>query len=64
MANSGGTDSNDTQFFINTGSIVSTLNPPFYGFTTFGQLVSGQATRDEDGKRPAHDRHDRSQSIP
>ncbi len=43
MANSGGTDSNDTQFFINTGSIVSTLNPPFYGFTTFGQLVSGQA---------------------
>ena len=41
MANAGGTDSNDTQFFINTGSLNSQLG---YGFTVFGQLLLGQAT--------------------
>jgi cyclophilin family peptidyl-prolyl cis-trans isomerase len=41
MANAGGTDSNDTQFFINTGSLNSQLG---YGFTIFGQLLTGQAT--------------------
>jgi cyclophilin family peptidyl-prolyl cis-trans isomerase len=41
MANSGGTDSNDTQFFINTGPLDSALG---YGYTVFGQLVSGAAT--------------------
>ncbi len=41
MANSGGTDSNDTQFFINTGSLNSELG---YGYTVFGQMVTGQAT--------------------
>jgi len=40
LANSGGTDSNDTQFFINTGS-VSQLD---YGYTIFGQLLTGQST--------------------
>ena len=40
MANTGGTDSNDTQFFINTGSLNSQLG---YGFTVFGQLLTGQA---------------------
>jgi len=41
MANSGGTDSNDTQFFINTGSLNSQLG---YGYTVFGQLLTGQTT--------------------
>ena len=41
MANSGGTDSNDTQFFINTGSLNSALG---YGFTVFGQLLTGTNT--------------------
>ena len=41
MANSGGTDSNDTQFFINTGSLNSTLG---YNFTVFGQLLTGTNT--------------------
>jgi cyclophilin family peptidyl-prolyl cis-trans isomerase len=41
MANSGGTDSNDTQFFINTGSLNSALG---YGYTVFGQLLLGTAT--------------------
>jgi cyclophilin family peptidyl-prolyl cis-trans isomerase len=41
MANSGGTDSNDTQFFINTGSLNSTLG---YNFTVFGQMLTGTAT--------------------
>ncbi len=41
MANSGGTDSNDTQFFINTGSLNSQLG---YGYTVFGQLLLGQTT--------------------
>jgi cyclophilin family peptidyl-prolyl cis-trans isomerase len=37
-------DTVDTQFFINTGPIQTVLSPPEYGFTIFGQLVSGQAT--------------------
>jgi cyclophilin family peptidyl-prolyl cis-trans isomerase len=41
MANSGGTDSNDAQFFINTGSLNSQLG---YGFTVFGQMLTGQTT--------------------
>jgi cyclophilin family peptidyl-prolyl cis-trans isomerase len=41
MANAGGTDTNDTQFFINTGSVNSQLG---YGFTIFGQLLTGTAT--------------------
>jgi cyclophilin family peptidyl-prolyl cis-trans isomerase len=40
LANSGGTDSNDTQFFINTGP----TDALGYNYTVFGQLVSGQAT--------------------
>ncbi|MFI5459355.1 MAG: peptidylprolyl isomerase [Isosphaerales bacterium] len=40
LANSGGTDSNDTQFFINTGQ-VSQLD---YGYTIFGQMLTGQTT--------------------
>ena len=40
LANAGGTDSNDTQFFINTGP-ADTLG---YNYTVFGQLVAGQAT--------------------
>ena len=38
MANAGGTDSNDTQFFIDTGPLDSQLG---YQYTLFGQLVSG-----------------------
>jgi cyclophilin family peptidyl-prolyl cis-trans isomerase len=41
MANAGGTNSNDTQFFITTGSPNSELG---YNYTIFGQMVSGQAT--------------------
>jgi cyclophilin family peptidyl-prolyl cis-trans isomerase len=47
MANSGGTDSNDTQFFINTGSPTSstTLNNTLgYNYTIFGQMVAGTNT--------------------
>jgi len=40
LANAGGTDSNDTQFFINTGS----ANALGYDYTVFGQLVAGQST--------------------
>ena len=40
LANSGGTDSNDTQFFINTGPADSLG----YNYTVFGQLVAGQTT--------------------
>ena len=40
LANAGGTDTNDTQFFINTGA-ADTLG---YNYTVFGQLVAGQAT--------------------
>jgi cyclophilin family peptidyl-prolyl cis-trans isomerase len=43
LANSGGTDSNDTQFFINTGPADSLG----YNYTVFGQLVSGQYTLEE-----------------
>src|SRR5579883_2643800 len=41
MANAGGTNSNDTQFFITTGSPNSELG---YNYTIFGQMVAGQAT--------------------
>ena len=41
MANAGGTNSNDTQFFITTGSPNAELG---YNYTIFGQLVSGQET--------------------
>jgi cyclophilin family peptidyl-prolyl cis-trans isomerase len=41
MANAGGTDTNDSQFFINTGTVDSTLG---YNYTVFGQLVAGQST--------------------
>jgi cyclophilin family peptidyl-prolyl cis-trans isomerase len=41
MANAGGTDSNDTQFFITTGSPNSELG---YNYTIFGQMVSGFTT--------------------
>jgi cyclophilin family peptidyl-prolyl cis-trans isomerase len=41
MANSGGTNSNDTQFFITTGSPNNELG---YNYSIFGQLVSGQTT--------------------
>jgi cyclophilin family peptidyl-prolyl cis-trans isomerase len=41
LANSGGSDSNDAQFFINTGPLDQTLG---YNYTVFGQLVSGAAT--------------------
>ncbi len=40
LANAGGTDSNDTQFFINTGPADSLG----YNYTVFGQLVAGQST--------------------
>jgi len=41
MSNSGGTDSNDTQFFINSAPLNSDVG---YGYTVFGQLVSGMTT--------------------
>ncbi len=41
MANAGGTDSNDSQFFINTGPLNQQLG---YQYTVFGQLVSGAST--------------------
>ncbi len=41
LANAGGTDSNDVQFFIDTGPLDSQLG---YGYTLFGQLVSGAGT--------------------
>ncbi|MGO9471390.1 MAG: peptidylprolyl isomerase [Isosphaeraceae bacterium] len=40
LANAGGTDTNNTQFFINTGP----ADALGYNYTVFGQLVSGQAT--------------------
>ena len=40
LANAGGTDTNDTQFFINTGA----ADALGYNYTVFGQLVAGQAT--------------------
>jgi cyclophilin family peptidyl-prolyl cis-trans isomerase len=43
MANAGiTTPTNDTQFFITTGSVQSALAP--YNFTIFGQLLTGQST--------------------
>ena len=44
MANAGGTNSNDTQFFITTGSPNSQLG---YNYTIFGQLTSGQDVLDK-----------------
>jgi cyclophilin family peptidyl-prolyl cis-trans isomerase len=44
MANAGGTDTNDTQFFINTGTVDAILG---YNYTVFGQLVAGQSTLTE-----------------
>jgi cyclophilin family peptidyl-prolyl cis-trans isomerase len=41
MANTGGTDSNTTKFFITTGSPNAELG---YDYTIFGQLVAGQNT--------------------
>ena len=41
MANAGGTDTNATQFFINTGTVDAILG---YNYTVFGQLVAGQST--------------------
>jgi cyclophilin family peptidyl-prolyl cis-trans isomerase len=49
MTNAGGTDSNDTQFFINTGPLDSQLG---YGYTIFGQLVSGFGTLAEMAQVP------------
>lgn len=43
LANSGGTDSNGTQFFINTGP----ADALGYNYTVFGQLVAGQTTLDD-----------------
>jgi cyclophilin family peptidyl-prolyl cis-trans isomerase len=40
LANAGGTDTNDTQFFINTGP----ADGLGYNYTVFGQLVAGQTT--------------------
>jgi cyclophilin family peptidyl-prolyl cis-trans isomerase len=40
LANAGGTHTNDTQFFINTGP----ANALGYNYTVFGQLVAGQTT--------------------
>ncbi len=40
LANAGGTNTNNTQFFINTGP----ADALGYNYTVFGQLVSGQAT--------------------
>jgi cyclophilin family peptidyl-prolyl cis-trans isomerase len=40
MANAGGTNSNNTQFFVTTGP----TDALGYNYTVFGQLVSGQAT--------------------
>ncbi|HKI20425.1 MAG TPA: peptidylprolyl isomerase [Isosphaeraceae bacterium] len=40
LANAGGTDTNNTQFFINTGP----ADALGYNYTVFGQLVSGQST--------------------
>ena len=55
MANAGGTDSNDTQFFITTGSPNQALG---YNYTIFGQMVTGQTTAravDSDSDRGEHE---------
>jgi cyclophilin family peptidyl-prolyl cis-trans isomerase len=49
MANAGGTNSNDTQFFITTGSPNNELG---YNYTIFGQMVSGQSTLTQMTKIP------------
>jgi cyclophilin family peptidyl-prolyl cis-trans isomerase len=51
LANSGGTDSNDTQFFINTGP----TDGLGYNYTVFGQMVSGQATLSKVAQLPVQD---------
>jgi peptidyl-prolyl cis-trans isomerase B (cyclophilin B) len=51
LANSGGTDSNDTQFFINTGP----TDALGYNYTVFGQLVSGQGTLSKITQLPVQD---------
>ncbi len=51
LANSGGTDSNDTQFFISTGP----ADALGYNYTIFGQLVSGQATLSKITQVPVQD---------
>ncbi len=48
LANAGGTNTNDTQFFINTGPADSLG----YNYTVLGQLVSGQYTVQEIGAIP------------
>ena len=48
LANSGGTDSNDSQFFINTGP----TDALGYNYTVFGQMVSGQATLSQIAQLP------------
>ena len=54
MANTGGTDSNDTQFFITTGEINSGLG---YGYTIFGQLLTGTSTLGQMASVPTLERH-------
>ena len=54
MANSGGTNSNDTQFFINTGSLNSQLG---YGYTVFGQLLTGHEHARPDDPDPGDEQH-------
>jgi cyclophilin family peptidyl-prolyl cis-trans isomerase len=48
LANSGGTDSNDSQFFINTGP----TDALGYNYTVFGQMVAGQATLSQIAQLP------------
>ncbi len=64
MANSGGTNSNDTQFFITTGSPNSELG---YNYTIFGQMVPNPTSStvtvgpDDAGQAHADPGHDQSQ---
>ncbi len=51
MANSGGTDSNSTQFFINTAP----TDALGYNYTVFGQMVSGQSTLAKIAQVPVQD---------
>ena len=45
MANVGGTDTNDTQFFVtqSNSNPIATPTSLDYGYTIFGQTVSGQS---------------------
>ena len=68
MANAGGTDSNDTQWFITTGTPNSELG---YGYTIFGQLVpnptsetSAQATLSSLTKIPVTTNSGGEDSLP